>query len=375
MAKIIVIEDEANIREEVMDWLLFEGYEVVGASNGRLGLDAVYRENPDLILCDITMPEVDGHEVLIEVRADVNLSHIPFIFLTAAADRDSVRRGMDLGADDYMTKPFTHSEVLNAVRSRLDKRAMQNSQMQQQLESLGSAFQEERGKRLLKSRLVAMFSHDFRNPLAAILSSAEILEHYGERLDTARKVKHLHMISGAVYTLLQMLDDMLLVAEIDSEHLKYVPQPTDLTGLINTIIDEFRLIDRQTHEITYSSDVESFEVVDPKLIRQIVANLVSNALKYSPAETEVSVKLTAGHDQLQLRVQDKGRGIPDAEVPHLFEPFYRASNVTNVKGTGLGLSIVSECVRQHQGHIEVSSVLGQGTCFLVQLPRQNGKEG
>jgi DNA-binding response OmpR family regulator len=128
--KILVIEDEAQIREEVSDWLQFEGYETVTAANGRLGLAAVEQENPDLIMCDITMPQMDGYEVLIEVRANQKHATTPFIFLTAAADRDSLRKGMGLGADDYLTKPFTLQEVLGAIRTRLQRQAAQTQQGQ-----------------------------------------------------------------------------------------------------------------------------------------------------------------------------------------------------------------------------------------------------
>ena len=117
MTKILVIEDEANIRQEVMAWLRFEGYAAIGAENGRAGLAAVRQEAPNLILCDVAMPEMSGHEVLSEVRAGANSGQIPFIFLTAAADREAIRRAMESGADDYLTKPFTHAEVLNAVRA------------------------------------------------------------------------------------------------------------------------------------------------------------------------------------------------------------------------------------------------------------------
>jgi CheY-like chemotaxis protein len=117
MALILVVEDETNIREETMDWLLFEGYEVLGAGNGREALDVIAQAQPDLIISDIRMPVMDGCELLLEIRSNPSLLHIPFIFLTASAERESVRHGMNIGADDYLTKPFTHAEVLEAVRA------------------------------------------------------------------------------------------------------------------------------------------------------------------------------------------------------------------------------------------------------------------
>ncbi len=121
MPRILVIEDEAPIRDEVLDWLTFEGYDVIFAANGKLGLKAIQEQTPDLILCDIAMPELDGLQVLTAVRSDAAISAIPFIFLTASADRVSIRKGLDMGADDYITKPFTHAAVLNAVTAHLKK--------------------------------------------------------------------------------------------------------------------------------------------------------------------------------------------------------------------------------------------------------------
>jgi two-component system response regulator AtoC len=122
LRKALVIEDDANVRENIIDLLSEEGFDPVGAENGRVGLAALHRDRPALILCDIRMPEVDGFEVLAKVRADPETRTIPFIFLSAAADRADVRTGMNLGADDYLTKPFTRAELLEAIRSRLERR-------------------------------------------------------------------------------------------------------------------------------------------------------------------------------------------------------------------------------------------------------------
>lgn len=368
MTKILVIEDEAHIRDEVMDWLHFEGYEVVGAANGQLGMAAIYQEHPDLILCDITMPEMDGHEVLFELRSNANFSHIPFVFLTAAADRDSIRLGMDMGASDYLPKPFTHAEILNAVRSRLGLKAMEEQEYLNQIDMFNRAFTEEREKRLLKSRLVAMFSHDFRNPLASILSASSIIRNYEDRLTPERKQRHLDRIDGSVRQLLQMLDDMLMIAEMESGHLDFLPQPVDLASFVETIVDEFRLIDQDAHQLIVQNSLFGQVEIDTKLVRQMLANLLSNAIKYSPQDTSVTVRLYEQADCIRLEVADKGMGIPEDSRDHLFEPFHRASNARNVKGTGLGLAIVKECVERHSGHISVESALDEGTVFKVELP-------
>lgn len=368
MTKIVMIEDDPTIRSEVRDWLQFEGYAVIEAADGRIGLKKIEMERPDLVLCDIAMPEMDGYEVLLEVRANTTLSHIPFVFLTAAVDRNSMRKGMDLGADDYLTKPFTHGELLNAVYSRLQKKAAQDKQIQEEIDILNHAFSQEREKRLFKSRLVAMFSHDFRNPLASILMSSGILRNHESRLSPESKQRRFDFIDGAVHKLLQMLDDMLTVAEIENGRLEFAPQPTVLPTFVETLVDEFRLIDHGAHEWVFHSTFQGQVEVDQKLLRQIIANLLSNAIKYSPPETTITVTLSEDGNNICLEIQDQGIGIPENSLQHLFEPFHRAANVKNVKGTGLGLAIVKECVEQHQGRIEVKSEETIGTTFTVELP-------
>ncbi len=368
MTKILVIEDEANIRQEVMAWLRFEGYAAIGAENGRAGLAAVRQEAPNLILCDVAMPEMSGHEVLSEVRAGANSGQIPFIFLTAAADREAIRRAMESGADDYLTKPFTHAEVLNAVRARLGKKAAQDAQLQSQLDTLNLAFAEEREQRLLKSRVVAMFAHDFRNPLNWILISSEILRNHADRLPPDRRARQLDRIDSAVHQLLRMLDDMLTVAEVESGRLDFAPQRLLLTPFIEGILEEFRVVDQGAHPFTLHMNARECIEADAKLLKRIVSNLLANAVKFSPAGAEITLSLYERTGAVCLEVQDQGVGIPAENLANLFEPFYRAPNAENVKGNGLGLTIVKECVERHQGVIEVASELDKGTKFTVCLP-------
>lgn len=368
MPKILVVEDEDQIRAEVIDWLQFEGYEVAGAANGRLGLAAAQRDAPDLIISDIAMPEMDGYALLLEVRADPLLQPIPFIFLTAATERASFRLGMESGADDYLTKPFTHAEVLNAVRSRLAKQAALEAHARAQVDKLAAALSEEREKRLLKSRLVAMFSHDFRNPLNAIFSNASLLRNYEERLDQATKHLKLERIMEAVQLLLQMVDDMLMVAELEKGYGDLRAEPLSPAAFIGAIVEEFRTLHSPSHRLLFESACTVFVALDARLLRQIVTNLLSNAIKYSPAGGTVQVGLWTEDAALVLRVQDGGIGIPTTEQVQLFEPFFRASNARRLSGTGLGLTIVKEAVELCGGTIEVESPAAQGAIFTVRLP-------
>ena len=364
MSKILVIEDEFDIRYEIISWLEFEDYQVLDAENGRQGLALIYQERPDLVLCDISMPEMNGHEVLMDVRSNEEFINMPFIFTTAAADRDSVREGMNLGADDYITKPFTHHEVISAIRSQLSK----NSQMRVQVERLQVLLDDERSQRLLKSRLIGMFSHDFRNPLSTILSASGLLQNYYERMTPADRLARFQKIDGSVLLLLQMLDEMLLVAEVENNKVIYNPNPTDVKKLISKVVDEFRLIDNNKHTILLNCEITDLVNQDPHLLRHIIANLVSNAIKYSDSGTEISLQCSLNNNQLLFTITDQGIGISNTDIGQLFEPFFRAKNVQGYKGTGLGLSLVKEAVEVCGGSIEVESEINKGTRFSVCLP-------
>jgi len=366
--KILVIEDEEQIRTEVMDWLMFEDYEVFGASNGRQGVEIAVQELPDLIISDIAMPEMDGYEVLLEVRSDPRLGDIPFIFVTASAERESVRRGMAMGADDYITKPFTHSELMSAVNARLKKFHAQQAKIEDHLDVVYSALEHEREQRLLKSRMVAMFSHDFRNPLSVILSSANLMLDYDDKLTPDRRHKKLKRIVASTHLLMRMIDEMLLLAEMEDDQYAPSPEAIHLSHFVEDVVEDFIDIHNETHNIHYESSVTGETYIDPDLVRQIVANLVSNATKYSPPNSNILVKLIATDISIDLFVQDEGIGIPQQDLDNLFEPFHRAENAKQFKGTGLGLAIVKQAVDMCNAQVKVTSKVGKGSIFQVCFP-------
>lgn len=368
MMKILVIEDESILREEVVEWMKLEGYEAIGCADGVAGINEAFSYRPDLIICDITMPLLDGHGVLLELRANPSTSAIPFIFVTARASHDDVRKGMNLGADDYITKPFTRVELLQAVQTRLEKIALQQQEHQNEVKQWKQAFEQEREQRFLKSKLVAMFSHDFRNPLGAILSSVSIVRDYADHMGEQRRLKHLNRAEASVRQLIQMLDDMLIVSQMESGNLAFKPEQLNMSEFLQQIVDEFQFIYTETCSLVFKSQFADDIMADPRLLRQIAANLISNAIKYSPQGSEVQILLEYDDDQVGISVRDHGIGIPEADQQRLFTAFQRASNVGDVRGTGLGLAIVKQAVDLHGGSIELESKVGMGTTVTVQIP-------
>ncbi len=368
MVTILLIEDETLLREEVLDWLELEGYDAISASDGLAGLELARSRKPDLIISDITMPKLDGLGVLLELNSDPNTAGIPFIFVTARASHDDIRQGMTMGADDYITKPFTRLELLNAVEARLKKKASQAQDYQEEISYWQEAFEQEHTQRLLKAKMIGMFSHDFRNPLSVILSSVDLVRNYEERMTAERKLAHLNKIEGSARLLLQMLDDMLTVAKLEGDYLEYAPKLVNVSELVQAIVNDFAGMYVDSHQIEYDSDLNDDLLIDHKLFRNIVANLLSNAIKYSEAGGKVKVRLARASNSIELEIQDSGIGIPESHMDNLFEPFARASNAKDVKGTGLGLCIVKRCVELHHGTISVESKVDVGSIFNVSIP-------
>lgn len=368
MAKILVIEDENILREEVIEWLTLEGNEALGAVDGMEGVEYAFQHLPDLIVCDIAMPRLNGYEVLFAIHAHPASAQIPFIFMTARASHEDIRTGMSLGADDYITKPFSRLEFLQAIQTRLEKKVAQERRHAEELEQLQKALTQEHEERLLKAKLVAMFSHDFRNQLTAILSSNTLLRDYDDRLDEKRRLAYMNGIDASANQLLQMLDDMLVVAQMETGSLNFKPESLNLGAFIQAIADEFQLMHGETHHISYESRLSGTVITDPRLLRQIAANLISNAIKYSPQGNEVRISLDEHDGQCIFIVQDQGIGIPETEQTRLFAAFQRASNVGNIAGTGLGLAIVKQAVDLLGGSIQLDSEVGLGSTITVMIP-------
>jgi two-component system, sensor histidine kinase and response regulator len=371
VTKILVIEDEAILRGEVVEWLQLEGYEALSAADGMAGLDAAFANLPDLIVCDITMPLLDGYGVLLEMRSNPKTAATPFIFVTARAAHEDIRRGMILGADDYITKPFTRLELLQAIQSRLDKKAAQEQQRQREIEDLQKALMQEYEQRMLNTKLVAMFSHDFRNPLAGILSSNSLLRDYADRMDEQRRLAHLNRIEASVRQLMQMLDDMLVVAQMETGHFDFRPEPLYVDVFFQQVVEEFQMMHSGTHQIVFENHFPRTLMADPRLLRQIASNLISNAIKYSHPGSGVYILVEENDGSCLLMFQDQGIGIPESDQTRLFGAFQRGSNVGPVRGTGLGLAIVKQSVELHKGSVHLESKEGKGTTVRVMIPTQS----
>ncbi|WP_052700536.1 GAF domain-containing sensor histidine kinase [Methylocucumis oryzae] len=246
--------------------------------------------------------------------------------------------------------------------------------LRQAAEDVRKALEREQELNELKSRFIAMASHEFRTPLTTILSATEMLETYADRLDAQKKANLTEMIKGAVKNMTHLLDEVLFIGKADTGHLSFQPQPTSIDALCREFIAEVSSGIGKKHQILYQSPVRASIrlVLDAFLLRKIVLNLLGNSVKFSAPGSSVILSWHVLESTLVLTIVDQGIGIPLEDQGQLFTTFYRAKNVRNIQGTGLGLAIVKQCTELHGGTISFSSELGKGTTFSIAIPVQSG---
>jgi len=237
-------------------------------------------------------------------------------------------------------------------------------------EGLKARFQKEQNQNALIQRIIAALSHDLRTPLTIISTSKDILDKYNDRLTAERRKQKLESIGTQVRFALELLEDTVEMARGNRGESDFDPQPINLAALCEVSLQEVQLASESNHRVRLVNNLAIETAwIDEVLVSRILLNLLSNAVKYSPEGSEIRLELDQTNEHIILRVTDQGMGIKEADLPNIFEPFYRVSAVRKtVEGTGLGLSIVKDCVERHQGAITVESVPGEGTMFTVYLP-------
>jgi two-component system sensor histidine kinase/response regulator len=361
MTRILVIEDESSLLEGILTMLRFENFEAVGATDGTTGVRLAREHLPDLIISDIMMPGLDGYGVLMALQDDPATAGLPFIFLTAKSERGHLRYGMELGADDYITKPFTRDELLAAIRVHLSKRA---------------AIEQEYDRRLddLRRSVALVLPHEFRTPLTSLVGYSELLLTDSEVLTPDQVIQMADAVLKAGKRLQRQIENFLLYAQLemiklDSEWTAVLrnARTSDSVGIIEDTVRH--QASERGRDADLVVEVQPAVIqVDGDTLRKIVGELADNAFKFSPPGAQVYVEASADGDLYRISISDQGRGmtaeqIRNAEAYRQFERgFYEQ------QGTGLGLAIACRMVDLHGGRLVIESVLQEGTRILVELP-------
>ncbi|NEO97660.1 MAG: response regulator [Symploca sp. SIO2E9] len=240
-----------------------------------------------------------------------------------------------------------------------------------QTKILEAALAKEQEVSSFRAQFTSIVSHEFRNPLSAILTAAELLDRYGDVATEVQKKTYLQRIKGSVGRMNQLIEDLLLLGQAEIGKLEFNPVGLDLEQFCHDLIEELSETEESPNNINFTSFGDcTTAVMDVRLLHYILANLLSNAIKYSPDTQTIEFDLTCNnHQQVAIfHIQDQGIGICEQDQCQIFELFYRGNNVKKIQGTGLGLAIVKRCLERHRGEISFSSKPGFGTKFTVQLP-------
>ena len=363
--KILVVDDT----EDNLDLLEFalrkRPWTMLRASSGKECLEIAALQDPDIILLDIQMPEMDGFETLRRLRGNPKTEKIPVVFLTAAKkDPKSIEEGLMMGASEYLTKPIDIDELLVRTRSIL-----KIYRMEKELEET-------------KAKFMAMLVHDLRSPLGGIKSVFELL------IDVSKEgkpfgpeiIQIIESAQASSGSLLDLVNDLLDLSKYQAGQVHLDRASVDARAVIEMTLASFSVPfqNKGVKLVKEFGDGVPMVSLDPRKISQVIGNLVSNALKFTPREGSVTVKtysttVRVGEKDeaaVGVAVSDTGMGIPAEEIPLLFSHYRQVSSARKVKekGTGLGLAICKLIVEAHGGAIKAESTPAQGTTFSFQIP-------
>jgi two-component system sensor histidine kinase/response regulator len=348
-----------------------EGFHVMPATSGVQALERAAAQPPDLILLDLMMPEMDGLEVCSRLKAGPLTRQIPIIFLTASNEMEHLMKGFEAGAVDYITKPFNAPELLARVRTHLELK-----HARERLRELNEE----------KNEFMGIAAHDLRNPLGAITGYAEIILEEAESLqpspaeqfDRSRQemTECARRINATSKRMVEMVQNLLDANRIERGEFQLKLAPSDLGATLKSVVE------CQRHHATSKQQTIHLEVpatpalvqVDPGVTVQILENLVSNAVKYSPPGKNIFVRLLHSADAVRCEVQDEGPGLSAEDQKKLFGKFARlsAKPTGGEHSTGLGLSIVKKMVEAMNGKVWCESEPGKGATFIAEFAVTGG---
>ena len=363
MSKILVIDDEPWMRELIRVALELRKFEILEAANSVEG-DAMARAHlPDLILCDINMDRAGaGFSTLAKLRADAATAAIPFILMTGMADSAGMRHGMELGADDYLPKPFTVEELYATVNARLQKVQTVRREAERKLTTL-------------RTHISLMLPHEMRTPLNGIISNAEILATTAATLKTETVAEIGREISESGQRLERLIENFLFYARLeivatDAESIGALRSARTLqaTEIIRTIAPAQAESVNRLNDLTLEVEPISLPMADDYL-KKIVTEVVQNGFKFSTAGTPVLVSLKPQDGQVVFSVNDHGRGFSNEHIRNVDAYVQFERKMADEQGLGLGLAIAKKLAELHGGSLTIESRPGEGATVTIRLPQ------
>jgi two-component system sensor histidine kinase/response regulator len=361
MDTILIVEDEYQLLEDIRDLLGYEGYATLTALNGKEGVALALEHLPDLIISDVMMPGMDGYGMLRALRADPRTARIPLIFLTARSEREDMRQGMDLGADDYLVKPFTFEELLKAVQARLSRQDVLVRDVEEKVDSL-------------RGNILYVLPHELRTPLTGIVGYAELLRGQTGPLDEALAREIGDTLYEDASRLRNLIEDFLVYAQteiiaIDPVRLEglrrlTLPQPRQA---IDTHAQRRAAAAGRSADLRLALDDTARLYVTGENLRKIVEGLLEHAFRMSAPGTPVDVETTATQETFTLLVRDRGQGLTADQIARLGTDLRFEAYFGEGEGALLSLILARRIAELHGGRLDIRSQPGVETSVRVAL--------
>lgn len=359
--RILVVEDEEQIRQYISTALSLNNYEVSEAENGKIALDKALQIMPDLIISDIMMPVMDGLELLTELHANQSTCNIPMLFLTARADQTDIRIGMKLGADDYLTKPFDIDELLESVNSQLKKSEKREALYKQKFEDL-------------RANIRKALPHEIRTPLSIILGFSELLMKKDDKLDRSEIRDMIYNIHSSAKRLNHLLENYLLYANLEIIATNQIEKKNLLKQITfsakdileNTVTYLSQKYER-TNDVILEIDEDKCLAISETYFLKIIEEVFDNCLKYSPKETPIVVRGKSIGDEFIMNFIDQGRGMTNEQIQNIGAYIQFERRIYEQQGAGLGMTIAKRITELHSGTFMVSSEPQQFTNVEIHL--------
>lgn len=361
MNRILCVEDEPALRQVIVEELSLAGYETLEAGNGMEGLSIILDHQPDLVLCDVTMPQMDGHDLLRTLRIDhPEHAELPFIFLSALAEKTNIIEGRKLGADDYLTKPVDLDILLTTVESRLEQVQRVRELKQSEMDSL-------------RTQIIHTLPHEFRTPLNAVIGYAEMI--HGEMLGPIgndQYKEYADQILQGGRRLHYTVEKLLAVSELTCGRAIVEDMPFDLVEAVEGVVfDMKKRYSTSPCEVELSSTRPYMNVaLGHAYMEQALREVVDNAFKFSPKGGVIKVHLDATNRMAKVIVEDHGEGMSSEVVKKLTSAFVQAEtgHTRSYEGLGLGLSLAEKALEVIGGTIQFESSPGEGTRVTIYAP-------
>ncbi len=359
-AKILIVDDLPKNLTMLAAYLKAEGYDVDILDDSTLVMDYLRDNVRDIILLDVMMPKINGFELCSMIKTEDKFKDIPIIFLTALTDQEHLLKAFEVGGVDYLSKPFQITELLARVRTHVE-----NKRYRERLEKLNAT----------KDKFFSIIAHDLKNPISSIKNSVDLMTRLYHEFSDKERLSYLSELKETTENVFELLQNLLAWSRTQTNRIEFNPDLFDLK-LVSDNITSLLAHQAGLKKISLKHEIEQDTMVfaDVNMVATVIRNIVSNAIKFTKDNGTIKIySKPSKEDKILIYVEDSGIGIEQDKISKLFSisSNYSTPGTNSESGTGLGLILCKEFVDINQGTINVESMVGKGTTFIIELPTKS----